>query len=70
MDRRAWQAIAHGGHKESDMTEVTEHTQQTLLPSQPACFEEESKYVSGKEEKPLAKSLKGTKSCQEPRTCA
>ena len=52
------------------MTEVTEHTQQTLLPSQPACFEEESKYVSGKEEKPLAKSLKGTKSCQEPRTCA
>ena len=26
MDRGAWQAIVHGITKESDMTEVTEHT--------------------------------------------
>ena len=25
MDRRAWQATAHGAAKESDVTEVTEH---------------------------------------------
>ena len=25
MDRGAWQATVHGGHKESDMTEVTQH---------------------------------------------
>jgi len=48
MDRRGWWAIAHGGHKVSDMTEVTEHTQQTLLPSQLACLEEESKHTSRK----------------------
>ena len=26
MDREAWWATVHGGHKESDMTEVTSHT--------------------------------------------
>ena len=26
VDRGAWQATVHGGHKESDMTEVTSHT--------------------------------------------
>ena len=25
MDRGAWRAIVHGGHKEWDTTEVTEH---------------------------------------------
>ena len=29
MDRGAWQAIVHGITKESDMTEVTEHTRYT-----------------------------------------
>ena len=26
MDREAWQAMVRGGHKVSDMTEVTKHT--------------------------------------------
>ena len=26
MDREVWWATIHGGHKESDITEVTEHT--------------------------------------------
>ena len=31
MDRGAWQAQVHGGHKESDMTKSTHtHTQSTL----------------------------------------
>ena len=29
MDRRAWGAIVHGGGKESDTAEVTEHSAHT-----------------------------------------
>ena len=29
MARRAWRATGYGGHKESDMTEVTQQQQQT-----------------------------------------
>ena len=39
MDREAWGATVHGGHKESDVTEVTEHLHVSHL----------SKAITGKE---------------------